>query len=180
MAAVIGLDADSLREKRDGLGQKFGTVEIVNFNSPTQQIISGHREAVQALADILSAEGIKCSALPVSAPFHSTLMAPAREEMASKLEDTPLRATERPVIANISGKLSHPYSIDNLIRQIDSPVLWTDSLLTALEHGCDTFFEIGPGKVLFGLARKTIPRGLKIISSDAIDKAIEQARALSD
>jgi [acyl-carrier-protein] S-malonyltransferase len=106
-------------------------------------------------------------------------MAPARDEMAPKLKEAPLGNTEHSVIANLTGELSQPYDIDNLIRQIDSPVLWTDTLSTAVDEGCDTFFEIGPGKVLFGLARKAVPKGSKIIHSDAIEKAIEGARSLS-
>jgi [acyl-carrier-protein] S-malonyltransferase len=106
-------------------------------------------------------------------------MAPAREEMTPKLEGATLHSTTHPVIANLTGKLSQPYSIGNLIEQIDSPVLWTDTLLTAVDEGCDTFFEIGPGKVLFGLARRGVPKGLEIIHSDAIEKAIENARSLN-
>jgi len=179
MAAVLGVDADSLVAKCNDVGSNLGKVEVVNFNSPQQQIISGNKDAVEALVKALAEENIRCAPLPVSAPFHSSLMAPAREEMTPRLEETPLDPTEHPVIANLTGKLSHPYSIDNLIKQIDSPVLWTDTLSTAVGEGCDTFFEIGPGKVLFGLARKAVPKGLKIIHSDAIGKTIEGARPLN-
>ncbi|MCG6860425.1 MAG: ACP S-malonyltransferase [Chromatiaceae bacterium] len=179
MAAVIGLDPESLIEKCSAVDTRLGKVEVVNFNGPQQQIISGHKEAVDALAKTLADEKIRCAPLPVSAPFHSSLMAPAREEMTPQLESTPLEPTAHSVIANLTGRLAQPYSADNLIRQIDSPVLWTDTLATAVAEGCDTFFEIGPGKVLFGLARKAVPRGLKIIHSDAVEKAIEGARALT-
>ena len=180
MAAVIGMDPHSLIEKCEAVDVNLGKVEVVNFNSPQQQIVSGHKEAVEALAEALAGQKIRCSTLPVSAPFHSSLMAPARDDMTPKLEETPLDSTEHRVIANLTGKLAHPYAVDNLIRQIDSPVHWTDTLTTAVDEGCDSFFEIGPGKVLFGLARKTIPRGLKIIHSDAIEKAIASARELQD
>ena len=179
MAAVIGADAQSLVAKCNAVDGRFGVVEVVNFNSPQQQIISGHKEAVEAVVEALAEENIRCAALPVSAPFHSSLMAPAREEMTPKLEETPLDPTHHQVIANLTGRLSQPYTVDNLIRQIDSPVLWTDTLSTAVGEGCDAFFEIGPGKVLFGLARKAVPKGLKVIHSDAIEKAIEGARSLS-
>jgi [acyl-carrier-protein] S-malonyltransferase len=152
---------------------------VVNFNGPQQQIVSGHKDAVDVLVQALSKDKIRCTLLPVSAPFHSSLMAPAREEMASKLNETPLRSTEHSVIANLSGKLSQPYGIENLIKQIDSPVLWTDTLSTAVDNGCDTFFEIGPGRVLFGLARKAVPKGLKVVHSDSIAKAIDEARSLA-
>ena len=179
MAAVVGLDAETLAERCKSVDNNRGTVEVVNFNSPQQQIVSGHKVAVDALVDELGAEKIRCAPLPVSAPFHSSLMAPAREEMAPRLEDTPLNPTDQRVIANITGKSSQPYRINNLIKQIDTPVLWTETLSTAVGDACDTFFEVGPGKVLFGLARKTVPRGLKIIHSDLIDKAIENARTLN-
>ncbi len=103
-------------------------------------------------------------------------MVPAREEMTPKLEGTPLNPTEHPVIANLTEQLAQPYTIDKLIKQIDSPVLWSDTLATAVAEGCDTFSEVGPGKVLFGLARKAVPKGSQIIHSDAIDKAIKDAQ----
>lgn len=178
MAAVIGFDAKTLIEKCDGVDNRLGKVEVVNFNSSQQQIVSGHKEAVEALVQALAEEKIRCTPLPVSAPFHSSLMAPAREEMTPRLEVATLYSTEQPVIANLTGKLSQPYSIGNLIKQIDSPVLWTETLSTAVDEGCDTFFEIGPGKVLFGLARRGVPRGLKITHSDSIDRAIGEASSL--
>lgn len=178
MAAVKGLDAPSLIKKCKEIDGSLGVVEVVNLNSPEQQIISGHKEAVEALVKALAQEKITCLGLPVSAPFHSSLMAPAREEMAPILKETPLHDTDHPVIANLTGKVSQPYSVDNLIAQIDNPVLWTDTLLTALADGCDTYFEIGPGRVLFGLARKALPKAASLIHSDSIDKAIESARTL--
>jgi len=179
MAAVIGLDTATLIGKCRAIDTRLRTVEVVNFNGPQQQIVSGHKTAVETLTKALADEKIRCTPLPVSAPFHSSIMAPAREEMTPKLEGTPLNSTEHPVIANLTGQLAQPYTIDNLIKQIDSPVLWTDTLATAVAEGCDTCFEIGPGKVLFGLARKAVPKGSKIIHSDAIDKAVEDARMLT-
>ena len=180
MAAVIGFDPELLIKACEAVDSGLGRVEVVNFNSSQQQIVSGHKEAVDALVTKLAEAKIRCTPLPVSAPFHSSLMAPAREEMVSVLEQTPLVSTEHPVIANLTGKISHPYTIDNLIKQIDSPVLWTDTLSTAVENGCDTFFEIGPGKVLFGLARRGVPKGSKIVHSDSIDKAVKDAGSLGD
>jgi len=179
MAAVIGMDPAALSERCKAIDTGLGTVEVVNFNGPQQQIVSGHKTAVEALTAALAEDKIRCTPLPVSAPFHSSLMAPAREDMTPKLEGTPLHPTEPPVIANLTGQLAQPYLIDNLTKQIDSPVLWTDTLATAVAEGCDTFFEVGPGKVLFGLARKAVPKGAKIIHSEAIDKAIQDARALT-
>jgi [acyl-carrier-protein] S-malonyltransferase len=179
MAAVMGIEAESLVKRCNAVDAGLGKVEVVNFNGPQQQIISGHKNAVEAIVKALSEEKIRCTPLPVSAPFHSSLMAPARAEMTPTLEETSLNPTEHRVIANLTGKVSHPYGISNLIGQIDSPVLWTDILSTAVDEGADTFFEIGPGRVLFGLARKAVPKGSKIINSDAIEKAIDSARTLS-
>jgi len=178
MAAVIGCDPEALIEKCEAVEGRFGTVEVVNFNSSQQQIVSGHKVAVEALVQALAKEKIRCTPLPVSAPFHSSLMASAREEMTSSLEDVMLHSTDQSVIANLTGTISQPYVIDNLIKQIDSPVLWTDTLSTAVDEGCDTFFEIGPGKVLFGLARRGVPKGLRITHSDSIERAIGDARSL--
>lgn len=180
MAAVMGLDPETLGAKCATVEPDLGTVEVVNFNGPQQQIVSGNKAAVEALVAALADEKVRCTPLPVSAPFHSSLMAPAKAEMAPELEATPLTPTEHPVIANLTGRLAQPYEVGNLIEQIDSPVLWTDTLSTAVDEGCDTFFEIGPGKVLFGLARKAVPRGSKILHSDTIAKAITDACALAD
>jgi len=179
MAAVKGMDAVALIDKCNQVDRRLGRVEVANLNSPEQQIVSGHKEAVDALVEALAQEQITCLALPVSAPFHSSLMAPARQEMAPILRETPLYDTEQPVIANLTGKVSQPYTVENLIEQIDNPVLWTDTLATALGKGCDTFFEIGPGRVLFGLARKTLPKAVSVVHSDSIDKAIESARSFA-
>lgn len=179
MAAVIGFDENSLIEKCKAVGDHLGTVEVVNFNSPGQQIVSGHKAAVEDLVEALGKDNIRCQFLPVSAPFHSSLMAPAREAMTPALESAPLHATEHAVIANLTGRVSQPYAIDNLVKQMDSPVLWTRTLSTALEHQCDTFFECGPGKVLFGLAKRSVPKGMKLIHSDSVAKAIDDSRSLS-
>jgi [acyl-carrier-protein] S-malonyltransferase len=172
MAAVMGCNPDDLQKKCKNLRKTLGIVEVVNFNSPQQQIISGRKEAVLAMVEQLKLEKIRCALLPVSAPFHSSLMEPARIEMQTVLAQTKLRDSDRQVIANLTGKMSHPYSIENLIQQIDQPVLWTKTLDTAVASGISIFVEIGPGSVLAGLARRSVPKDAKILATDDLSKAL--------
>ncbi len=179
MAAVIGYNPDELVSKCSVIDSSLGKVEVVNFNSPAQQIISGHKKAVDRVVELLTEEKIRCTLLPVSAPFHSSLMAPAREEMTPKLQDTQLKESDKKIFANLTGQIANPYTIDCLVKQIDSPVLWTKILEAAVEEKCQTFFEIGPGKVLFGLARRSVPKEMKLLHSDDIKKAISDAQGLN-
>lgn len=173
MAAVLGLDDKQLINLcADVSGKLSKTVEVVNFNSPSQQIISGDRGAVVQVCESLKKDNIRTVLLPVSAPFHSSLMKPARLQMTPLLEKTKFNEGNGQVIANLTGELEQAYNADLLISQIDKPVLWNKSMQTALQHGAEVFVEIGPGKVLFGLARRCLPKGLKILHTENINDAI--------
>lgn len=162
MAAVLGYDADKLVNLCKELSAGQGICEVVNFNSPEQQIISGHAEAVKRVIEKLTETSIKAKLLPVSAPFHSSLMKPARDKMSYLLKDLELEKGSAPIIANIDGKLKTTYTSNYLIEQIDHPVLWTDSMTTAYQSGSRRFLEVGPGRVLFGLARRCLPKDVKL------------------
>lgn len=172
MAAVIGVDPNTLQAKALEFSTPSSTVEVVNFNSPQQLVIAGHKDAVERLVAHLEIEKARCVMLPVSAPFHSSLMSKAREAMEPLLRDTPLCPSDAKVIANRTGKLAHPYAVDQLIEQIDHSVLWTQTLESAVASGCQAFIEIGPGKVLNGLAKRQVPRESKLVHSDDIKAAI--------
>ena len=172
MAAVLGCDADKLVETCQQLAN--GQVcEVVNFNSPVQQIVSGDLQAVTRLTKVLAEQKIKSKMLPVSAPFHSSLMEPARKVMVSHLEQLKIGSSKVPVVANLTGELVHDYRAQLLIDQVSKPVLWTKSMAAAYEHGARRYLEIGPGKVLFGLARRCLPRDVSISHTDDVVDAIK-------
>lgn len=167
MAAIIGLDREPLEEILDevDVADATGTPEIAvlaNVNSPQQLVIAGHHAAVERAAERAKEAGAKMAKmLPVSAPFHSPLMKPAREGLAPRLEETEFRDPEVPVICNIDAApvTDGDAARDALVRQIDGPVRWVESVRHMIdEMGIGTFAEIGPGKVLFGLGRR-IDRG---------------------
>lgn len=154
MAAVIGLPAEQIEEicKRTG-----GVVAPANYNSDAQTVISGEAEAVNAACETLKAAGAK-RALPlqVSGAFHSPLMEPARTELAAAIEQAPVNAPMRPIYQNVSAAAeTDPQRIkDNLLKQLTSPVRWTDTVRAMAAAGATEFIELGPGTVLQGLIKR--------------------------
>ncbi len=160
MAAVIGLEADAVRElAREATAAAGDEVcAVANYNSPLQLVISGHRGPVGQAAETARARGAKkAKLLPVSAPFHSPLMRPAREALAPLLRETAFRDPTVPVISNVDAVpvTSAEAARDGLERQVDAPVRWDESIRwMADEGGVTSALEIGPGTVLTGLGRR--------------------------
>jgi [acyl-carrier-protein] S-malonyltransferase len=153
MAAVLNVDDAKIVEICQE-ASIAGVVEAVNFNSPGQVVIAGHVTAVEKASELLKAAGAKrVLPLPVSAPFHTSLMKPAAEKMAAHIADTLFSAPSIPVVHNVNAKTeSDPVIIKQLmIQQIDSPVLWVDCVNTLVANGINSVVECGPGKVLTGL-----------------------------
>lgn len=154
MAAVIGIPNEKVEEICAGID---GTVVPANYNSDGQLVISGTVEAVAAACEALKAAGAK-RALPlgVGGAFHSPLMEPARAELAKAIEATEVRAPEFPVYQNVSACAeTDPARIkENLLKQLTSPVRWTQSVRAMLADGASDFLEIGPGTVLQGLLKR--------------------------
>lgn len=178
MAAVMNVPADDLKTRCEKASAGGRVVEVVNFNSPQQLVVAGHKSAVDLLCNQLEADGQRFVVLPVSAPFHSSLMKPAREAMEPLLNTAKFTKTAHPVIANLTGKVVADYGPRYLVEQINSAVLWTQTLETAQAQTCDAYVEIGPGKVLFGLARKTLAKGPKLLHTDELAKTIADVRSL--
>lgn len=176
MAAVMNVPAEDLQVRCAKASIAGSVVEVVNFNSPQQLVVAGHKKAVDQLCSGLEQDGLKFVMLPVSAPFHSSLMKPARDAMEPLLKDSEFKKNDNRVIANITGKVETDYNADHLIKQINSAVLWTQTMETASQSGCESFVEVGPGRVLFGLGRRIVPRTAKIMHSDEIKKAIEDLK----
>lgn len=181
MTAIIGPSEEEVRaicEEADSNGQ----VQIANLNCPGQTVVSGSRAALAKVAEIAGSKGIKAMPLAVSGPFHSTFMQPAADQLGSALEETNLKATVYPVIANVSASpVKTPEEIKkSLIAQVAGSVRWTDSINYMVKEGVGTVVEIGPGKVLRGLMRK-IDKTVKAISafsSEEITKTAELLQAL--
>ena len=154
MAAIIGLPDETVEQV---CSQIQGTVIPANYNSPGQIVISGSAEAVAQACEMLKEAGAK-RALPLSVggAFHSPLMEPARAELAKAIEATPVSAPKCPVYQNASAKGETDPAIikANLLRQLTSPVRWSESVRNMLAAGADSFLEIGPGTVLQGLVKR--------------------------
>ena len=153
MAAVLNVEDEKILALCKE-ASAVGVVEAVNFNSPGQVVIAGQVAAVDKASELLKAAGAKrVLPLPVSAPFHTSLMKPAAENMAKHIAATVFRAPSIPVIHNVHAKTeTDPEAIKALmIQQIDHPVLWVDFVKALVEAGAKTVVECGPGKVLCGL-----------------------------
>jgi len=154
MAAVLGLE-DSVVE--DICSKTPGVVVPANYNCPGQLVISGEVDAVNQACEALKAAGARRAlVLPVGGAFHSPMMEPAREELASAIESTVFSDPFCPVYQNVSARAVTDREMikQNLIAQLTAPVRWTQSVQQMLADGASEFIEVGPGKVLQGLVRK--------------------------
>lgn len=156
MAALIGVDLEAAQKAIDAAGGT-GVCEIANDNAPGQVVISGEKERVEAVCAGAKEYGAKLAKLlPVSAPFHSSMMAPAAERMADALADANIKAPAAALIANVAAKeTATPDDIrDLLVKQVTGRVRWTESVNYMAGKGCDMFVEVGSGKVLSGLIKR--------------------------
>jgi [acyl-carrier-protein] S-malonyltransferase len=158
MAAVLGLDDDVVLDVcRQATEEGEGTVVAANFNSPGQVVIAGSAEAVDRAVPLLKERGARrAMPLPVSAPFHSPLMAPAREGLTPTLEGLEIADLRMPVYRNVDAcpVTTADEVRSGLIRQVDAPVLWSATIRRMGDDGFDTFVEVGTGSVLSGLVRR--------------------------
>ena len=170
MAALIGAELDQATEIAEAAAD--GQVcAPANDNAPGQVVVSGHREAVERAVEIAQERGIRrCVMLPVSAPFHCDLMAPAADAMKEALGEVEVRRPVVPVVANVTAApADNPDEIrDLLVRQVTGMVRWRECVLSLKGEDVDTLVELGAGKVLTGLARR-IDRDLTAISVETPD-----------
>lgn len=170
MAAYLGTAGDAVCELCLELSTKENVVEVVNYNSPGQLVLSGHKQAVEKACESITEKKLgRAKALPVSAPFHSSLMTKAAVEMASFLEKINLAPLPKGLVANVDAQIHsrNSYTKQSLVRQIASPVLWTQSLKKIYEETPESLWiEVGPGKVLQGLAKKTIETATCVTTHD--------------
>lgn len=168
MSAIIGLDNDTIAANcvQAAEGQ---IVSPVNFNSPGQVVIAGHKEAVERANALMKASGAKRALpLPVSVPSHCALMKPAAEKLAAALKNIVVAVPVVPVINNVDVVAeTDPVRIkDALVRQLFSPVRWTETVVAMADQGVVTQVEMGPGKVLSGLAKRIDGRVEGIAAND--------------
>ena len=174
MAAIVGLDDDSVQKvcsSYDGTG----TVVAANYNSPGQVVISGSPDAIQWAMSASKKAGARMAVeLNVSGAFHSPLMSSARENLAEMINSLEISDSTFPIYTNVDAKpVTRSKDIkDSLIRQLESPVQWTKTILAMKKNGIKSFFEVGPGKVLQGL-NKRIDRSISSKGIDSI-KQLEQ------
>jgi len=154
MAAILSLDEEKVRQ---ACGEAGGVVQAVNFNSPEQIVIAGEKAAVQRAAERCTALGAKRAIpLPVSAPFHSTLMRPAGEKLRGYLAKVAIASPRIRLVNNVDVKSeSSPDAIkDALVRQASSPVRWVETIRAMRAQGVTHILECGPGKVLAGMVKR--------------------------
>src|SRR5262249_36016048 len=148
--AILGLDDDAVSAACAESAQSQ-VVEAVNFNAPSQVVIAGHAEAVKRAVDAAKARGAKRAVLlPVSAPFHSSLMAPAGQRLREALKNVAFQAPKIPVVHNVDAQTrSDPNDIkDALVHQADHPVRWVECVKRLADQSVTHVLECGPGKVL--------------------------------
>ena len=157
MAAIIRLEREKIIAICEELSAQGKIVQAVNFNCPGQVVIAGTTDAVAAACEKMKEAGARRAIpLPVSAPFHSTLMQPAAEKLAQVLHTIEIKEAQIPVIANVHAQPVHTSAEirESLVEQAAHPVLWEDSMHVLLAKGIDTVVEVGPGTVLSGFMKK--------------------------
>ncbi|WLT30563.1 ACP S-malonyltransferase [Geothrix sp. PMB-07] len=167
MAALLGMSLADVEASCAEAAASTGRIVVpANFNGPGQIVIAGHTEAVEAALEAAKTRGgRKALKLPVSAPFHSPLMEPAKTHMEPILRELAFRAPICPLVNNVDAQaVSDPEALrDGLVRQIPGAVRWQATLDLLLDEGVTTFLELGPGKVLAGLVkRQAKERGLEV------------------
>ncbi|HKR41198.1 MAG TPA: ACP S-malonyltransferase [Paraburkholderia sp.] len=183
MAAVLGLDDDAVRAVcTEAAAASGGVVEAVNFNAPAQVVIAGHKGAVEKACEIAKAKGAKRALpLPVSAPFHSSLLKPASDQLREYLANVTLNAPQIPVVNNVDVAFeTDPAKIrDALVRQAAGAVRWVECVQAIAAQGATHVVECGPGKVLAGLTKRIDGNlvGASVFDPKSLDEALALLKA---
>lgn len=177
MSAIIGLDDAAIAEACEAAAEGQ-VVSPVNYNSPGQVVIAGHKEAVERAGAACKAAGAKRALpLPVSVPSHCALMKPAAEKLAAELSNITFNAPQIPVVNNVDVACeTTPEAIrDALVRQLYSPVQWTKSVDFMASQGIEHLYEVGPGKVLTGLTKRIVDT----LTASALNEPAAMSEALA-
>jgi [acyl-carrier-protein] S-malonyltransferase len=182
MAAILGLEAEAVAEVAREASRGTEVCAVANFNAPEQTVLAGHAAAVERAMILARERGAKRAlALPVSAPFHSPLMAPAREGLRPRLEEAEFADPGCPVVVNVDALpvRTGAAARDALVRQVDSAVRWVESVRwMASEGAVTTFVEVGPGAVLTGLGKRIAPQAgwISLAEPAGLDAALDALR----
>ena len=178
MAAVLGLADELVVEGcAEVMSSGVGVVQGVNFNSPGQVVIAGSKAAVDQAAEVLKAKGArKVMPLPVSVPSHCDLMKPAAEKLALELNNVKFNQPKISVVQNVNAAIANDIASikDGLVKQLYSPVLWTDSIKTLAAQDVSVIVECGPGTVLSNLAKRlpNIEKAFPLDSNSRLEDAL--------
>jgi len=157
MAALLGLEIEQVEELVFNASKSGAVVELANDNAPGQIVISGHKQGVEKAIELAKEMGAKRALpLPVSAPFHSSLMMPAAERMHDALQEVAKINPSVPLMANVTAKPTSDASVifDQLVAQVTGRVRWRESVLAMFDAGVTQFLELGTGKVLSGMNKR--------------------------
>jgi [acyl-carrier-protein] S-malonyltransferase len=181
MAAVLGADIETVEAACREAAREGEICSAANVNSPGQIVIAGSAAAVERALPILKERGAKRAIpLKVSAPFHCALMLPAQERLAADLDRVEFRDLSVPLVTNVDAAVirTGAEARASLVRQVSSPVRWRESVELLTREGVRTFVEVGPGKVLSGLARQTAPqtRAANIEDAASLEAALGAVR----
>jgi [acyl-carrier-protein] S-malonyltransferase len=181
MAAIMGLSRDDVK-KACKEASVVGVVEPANFNCPGQIVIAGHLNAVKRAIQTAKKLGAKkIVELPVSAPFHTSLLKPVGNKLAYELSKVDIKDVKTPLVANVNADyvFTKEEVKDALIKQVSSPVKWEDSIRRLASQGITTFIEVGPGKALSGFIKK-IDRSFKALNVEKLDDLIKLKETLKE
>nr|WGD63760.1 ACP S-malonyltransferase [Bacillus subtilis] len=185
MGAILGMDAEALKQVTDKVTEEGNLVQLANLNCPGQIVISGTAKGVELASELAKENGAKRAIpLEVSGPFHSELMKPVAEKLKEVLDACDIKDADVPVISNVSADvMTEKAEIkQKLIERLYSPVRFEESINKLIAEGVTTFVEIGPGKVLSGLVKK-VNRRLKTIAvsdPETIELAIQTLKEEND
>ncbi len=184
MAAIVGLPLKTVQEICDGFSNADNLASPANMNSPVQTVVAGHRQAVESVVEEAKRLGAKKTVvLPVSAPFHCSLMKTAEQKLQVELEKTDFQDLSIPVVTNVGAKAisSGAEARDALVKQVCSPVRWVETMQYLVDDGIQAVVEIGPGRVLSGLMRrfaKQIPC-FQVSDPESLAKTISELKSLA-
>ena len=178
MLAIIGLDKDEINKMCEKI-KDIGKVVIANHNSPTQIVVSGEIKALEKLSIMAKEKGARMVIpLKVSAPFHSSFMETAKENLARYLEKVKIDNPKIPINCNVSADYMHDKEEvrSSLIKQMTHPIKWVDSITKMHSEGINCFIEVGPGKVLKGLIKQIIPESnvFNVFDSNSLQNVVEK------
>jgi [acyl-carrier-protein] S-malonyltransferase len=178
MAAIISLQKDKIEELIKKVS-KFGTIEVANYNSPYQIVVSGKSEVINKLLILgEKEEEINIVPLKVSAPFHSSMMKKAKENLARYIENINIQDSQIPVICNVTADYvkTKKEIKDALIEQVTHPIKWVDIIKRMNLEGINYFIEVGPGNVLKKLIKQILPKAkvYNVCDSESLEKVIKK------